>query len=486
MGSNNTRINKWTFFEEIGYNPHPRQRLYHNSGARFKIPVCGRRFGKSTMSARDLEPELFEPFKYFWIAGPTYDLGEKEFRVIWDDLMIKKGLIHDRRIKKGYNVKGGTMYIEFPWRTRLEVRSAQHPESLVGEGLDGAIISEAAKHKRETWERFLRPALADKRGWADFTTTPEGQNWLYTMWRLGQNPDFEDYASWRFPSWENPYVYPGGRQDPEIILLEQTTATEWFLQEIAADFTSFVGKIYSEWDESIHVTKVEYDPALPNYIAWDWGFVNPLAAIEFQITPNDEIRIWREHYLAFHTLEDHFELMRQRPQPEGYKITQTFGDSADQEAVMRVNQKFGPCIALEEAKTNWREGIDLVKMFLKENHTGDNDEQGFPIMRPKLFVDHSCVNTITEFGSYRGKKPTTSQDPQDKPQKINDHAMDAIRYGLMHVFKLGATYSLTDVMTMPEPRGLYRPDTDGYLEHPREKVVAIGSGGGYFNMNESF
>ena len=254
---------KW--FEAIDYKPFKEQSEYHYSGARFKTAVCGRRFGKSTMSAKDMEPELFVPGRYFWIVGPSYDLGEKEFRIIWDDIMIKHGLIRDKRIKKSYNVKSGSMYIEFPWRTRLEVRSAQHPESLVGEGLDGAILAEAAKHKRETWERFIRPALADKRGWADFTTTPEGQNWVYNMYRFGQHPDLPEYESWRFPSWMNTEVYPGGREDKEIKLLERTTSHEWFLQEIGADFSAFVGKIYGEWDEQKHIKKLEYNPAWPNY-----------------------------------------------------------------------------------------------------------------------------------------------------------------------------------------------------------------------------
>lgn len=479
-----SNIDKLRFFDEIGYSPHSGQLHYHTSDARFRVAVCGRRYGKSTMSARDLQPKLFQPRKWFWIAGPTYDLGEKEFRVIWDDLMIGKGLLNDKRIKRAYNVKGGTMYLEFPWRTRLEVRSAQHPESLVGEGLDGVIMAEAAKHKRETWDRYIRPALADKRGFGDFTTTPEGQNWLYTMWRLGQNPDFPEYESWRMPSWENDRVYPGGRTDPEILLLERTLSEEDFAQEIAASFTAFKGKIYSEWDESLHVKKIEFNPEWPNYIAWDWGFVNPLAAIEFQVDPQDNIYIWREHYDSYKRLDEHFQIMRDRPQPAGYRIDNTFGDAADPEAVARVNEHFGPCIALPEAKENWRDGIMEVKKFLKPQHTGDNYEDGTPVMEPKLWVDHSCANTIHEFGNYKGKIGSTSTknplDPADKPQKVNDHAMDAIRYGIMHIFRFGAIYSLADTMniTPVEPGGGYEPE--------EALVRSVAGSGGTFNMNMEF
>src|SRR5205809_4932658 len=130
-------VDKATYFQKIGYKPHPEQGKFHESKARFRVPVCGRRFGKSTMAARDLQPELVSPKKRFWIVGATYGLAEKEFRVVWDDLIIGQGLGRDKRVKKSYNKKQGDMYIEFPWQTRLEARSAQHPDDLVGEALDG-------------------------------------------------------------------------------------------------------------------------------------------------------------------------------------------------------------------------------------------------------------------------------------------------------------------------------------------------------------
>lgn len=459
-------VDKKAYFEQIDYAPHSSgQWEYHLSPARFKVPCCGRRYGKSTMAGRDLEPELLVPNQRFWIVGPTYDLGEKEFRVIWDDMIIKLQLGKDKRLKKAYNKRSGEMFIEFPWQTRVEVRSADHPENLVGESLHGVVLSEAAKHKRETWERYIRPALADYRGWGSFPTTPEGFNWLYNLWQLGRNDAFPDFQSWRFPSWENPHVYPLGRLDPEILLLEQTTATEWFDQEIGADFASFVGKIYSEFDEMKHVRSTLYDPALPNYIAFDWGFVNPLAAIEFQVDPFDNVRIWREHYKAYMRLEEHLEMMKNRPHPAEYKIDCTFGDAADPEATATVNVKFGPCISMQEAKTNWRQGVDLVKSFLKLRPAGVSDEYDTPLEEPKLFIDPSCVNTIREFNNYRAPDRITSvlreSGTASAAQKQDDHALDAVRYGLMHIFELGAQRHLDEVWSGSDLRSM--APSEGYF-----------------------
>jgi hypothetical protein len=445
-GSAHVKVDKDRFFKEIGYVPHAEQLKFHCSLARFRVAVCGRRFGKSTMASRDLEPHLFLPKKRFWIVGPTYDLAEKEFRVVWDDLIINKQLGRNRKVKKAYNKKQGDMYIEFPWGTRLEARSADHPENLVGEALDGVILSEAAKQKTETWERFLRPALADNRGFATFPTTPEGFNWVHKLYQLGKHPDHKNWESWRFPSWANTVIYPGGRQDPEILEIESTTIPDWFDQEIAALFTAFVGKIYGEFDEETHVERVEYDPALPNYIAFDWGFVNPMAAVEFQVTPRDEIRIWREHYKTYTTLNDFLAEMKAREQPEGYKINLCFGDAADPQAIETVNKEFAPCIGDPRAKENWREGVMLVKKFMQLRDTGlVSDEYGTPIMRPGLVVDHDCTWFIHETNNYKTKKMPKGNNAPEGDEKKENHTLDAIRYGLVHLYIVGVNYHLSDV-----------------------------------------
>jgi hypothetical protein len=120
-------------------------------------------------------------------------------------------------------------------------------------------------------------------------------------------------------------------------------------------------------------------------------------------------------------------------------------------------------------------GIDRVKTFLQDRPPTDFEDDGTPIVSPGLFVDYSCTNTIREFGSYRAKAPVAGKnpsDPQDKPVKQGDHAMDAIRYGLVHLFDLGANYHLEDVAVTESQRALV--DASPKLER------------GIFTMQDSF
>lgn len=449
LPSKRINIDKEAYFKLVKYEPHEGQKPYHDSKARFRIPTCGRRFGKTMMAATDREIDLFSGKDVRgWIVGPTYNLGEKEFRVMWNHLLVELGFLRDKKTKKAYNLRGGEMFIELPWGARVEVRSATQPESLVGDQIDFAIMSEAAKHKHETWGRYIRPALFDRRGGADFPSTAEGYNWYYDLWKLGQDPDKPDYESWRLPSWMNSVLFPNGADDEEIVITRETTSDEWFAQEIAAEFSSFIGRIFGEFQVETHCTRHTFQPNWPNYIAFDWGFTNPLAAVEFQVAPNDTIYVWREHYKSYWTLNDHIQFLKNgRDNPEGYHVDLAFGDSADPDAVATVSQLFAPCVAEDDAK-DWRAGVELMKRFMKEYHDGISyDEHERAILRPKYYVDHSCPEHIRELQSYRRKETEfNTTDLASSVVKKDDHTIDAMRYALMNLFKLGANASLADVM----------------------------------------
>jgi len=137
-------ISKDRWFQLSGYKPHNSQSLIHVNKARFRAVVCGRRWGKSLLAAKEAETMILMPQTRGWIVSKTYNLGEKVFREIYRTLIQKFGF---KTLKKGYSTKSGSMYLEFPWRSVVEVKSAEHPDSLLGEGLDWLIFDECASCK---------------------------------------------------------------------------------------------------------------------------------------------------------------------------------------------------------------------------------------------------------------------------------------------------------------------------------------------------
>lgn len=186
-------------------------------------------------------------------------------------------------------------------------------------------------------------------------------------------------------------------------------------------------------------------------MAIDWGYVSPFAAIEFQVSPSDEVYVWREHYLAYRTVAEHCELMKKRDNPAGYHLDLAFGDAADPEAAEVVSRNLVRCYTDPLAKVNWREGIDLMTSLMQSHDTGEvADEYGTPITKPHYFIDPSCKYAVREHMNYKRSDTVTTHTNESGKRaptnKQDDHTVDAARYGMMHIFKLGARQHLSDVV----------------------------------------
>lgn len=426
--------NKEGLFKKLKYEPHSKEQWdFHHSDARYKIPCCGRRWGKSTAAAREMTFNLFTPDSIWWIVAPDYGLGEKEFRIVHHDINRKLGLA--KKVKSSYNVKQGDMQIYIPdWNAQLIVKSEQRPDSLVGEGLNGVLMSESARLKKSTWEQLIRPALADKHGTATFPSTPRGFNWYEGLYRLGATPELTDYQSWRFPSWTNNVIFPKGRHDPEIVSIEEQVSKTFFKQEIAALFTAFEGQIYEEFDRDIHIRDIPYNPAWANYVVFDFGFSNPFVALDIMVDPSDNVYVWREYQKSGLTSYEHGQYLRYRENPEGYHVDGMWGDPRGPGDIATLAMHLGPIGANE---VDWDVGVEYVKRWMKISPHNK---------KPRLFFDRSCTDTIRQVEQLR--RPEVKEGkavPESKQHKYDDHGADALRYFFGEYFVLGGGSHLADV-----------------------------------------
>jgi hypothetical protein len=316
-------------------------------------------------------------------------------------------------------------------------------------------MAEAAKLKLSHWEKYIRPTLSDKRGSAVFVSTPEGFNWFYDLFVRGQSqdPKLKDWWSYKSPTWENTTIFPLGRTDPEIVEVQGTLSPEVFDQEYGAEFTSFAGRIYSEFDEGYHVLNdYSFNPNWPNFLAFDFGFRNPFVCLNIQVDPSDNIYVWEEYYERNITTPEHARRLKSWLQwrvdggyhdpsgpDEAASIMQTFHNT--QEYSNRNLMNF----QMVGAANDWKPGIERVKEWLKLRPK--TDELGYETSEktPKLFVARNCRNTIREFNTYRVKEQSErvleSQDPKEEPRKKDDHAMDALRYFVAGHFGLETHYA---------------------------------------------
>lgn len=381
--------------------------------------------------------KMFVPDSINWIVGPTYTLAEKEFRVTLNDLK-KLGLLPN--LKWAFNVEQGRMRIFWPQLNSLcEAKSATKPDSLVGEGVDHIIMSEAAKHNRSTWEMYLRPALADKHGSADFPSTPQGYNWYKGLYDLGLSPDHAEYHSYKFPSWTNPIVFPGGRNDPEILTVENTTSEMYFKQEIGAEFTAFEGMIYPEWNDDIHIRSFDPNEMLPrcrNYLALDFGYVDPFVALDIMVDSQQRVWVWREYMESYKSTYDHGIILKNRENPKNYHRDFIFADPRGADEIATLSWILG---GISAHAVGWSLGVESVKRALKVR---EDDTPG-------LIIHPSCTELIRQIKNLRAKNIKEGQNAKEGQHDYDDHGPDALRYFFNEFFVLGAGGSLSDFYGNP-------------------------------------
>jgi len=414
-------------WESINYEPHPDQKEIHDSLIRNRLVAGGRRFGKSQIGGHEFVPEAVKTYsmlqeledkgkqRIFWIGGPDYSDTEKEFRVVYNDLK-KLEMPFD---KPGtYNAPwAGDMRISL-WDGRflIETKSAKYPDSFDGEGLAGAMLVEAAKLHEYIFEKYIRPALSDERGWSFLSSTPEGKNWFYKYWRRGQDPTYTEWASWRKPSWKNIITYPGGRRDPEILSMEHDMSKERFGQQIAADFTDFVGRVFKDFDEEIHVKDVKYDPDLPLIGACDYGWQNPFVwlAIQYDVWAN--VYVIGEYREVHKDIEDVArDLVNWPLASDARRFFPDPSEPGDTNVLMRHLRI--PAMPNTGGELKWR--LEAIRKGLKLQP----EDAPYERRQPKLYIDRKCKGLIRDMLDYRyaeSKEESVRANPEEPLDKDND------------------------------------------------------------------
>lgn len=420
------------YSDVVGYHPHEGQRDIHYTPARFKVVSNGRRWGKTIFGAREVEPNCFvmshvtgEP-QTGWIVGPQYTDAEKEFRVVYDS--FRKLGIDKESIKFVGNVDSGNLHIKTNWGFELIGKSAKHPESLVGEGLDFVLMVEAGRHKRRTWGQYIRPTLSDKRGWAVFSGVPEGRSensLLFSLWERGQDPRFRQWRSWKKPSWTNNIIFPGGRQDPEILEAEADLTKDEFDRQYGAEFTDKTGVVLKEYDEEVHVHDLIRRTHWPLYMAVDYGFTNPFVVLFIQEGPNGEIEVIKERrYTGIDTPEVALDLL----ETEGTLVRQCvmlYPDPAEPDDTYTLENKLR-IPANYSTGGSQKNRRTMIRQALKERNK--HLELGHPMRKPRLKIDRTCVKLRWEmregwrWPEHRSEVSSDSENPMDK----DNHGPEAL------------------------------------------------------------
>ena len=437
-GLDSTGLPLWTpqaqlaLYDALGYKRgHPEQdRFLLDWERRLHVVICPRRSSKSYTAAKKALPIVLgrealpdgsgpKPTRT-WIVGPTYELAEKEFRYLWDDLMrVGPKLGWPKPVLARDSKKGGDLFILTAWGSTIVGKSADKPQSLLGEEVDCLIMSEAATMPADVWFRYLEPTLSTTQGYAIFPTTPDaGALWLHELWLKGLGGDEPSIASYTWPVTGNP-IYPVKEFDEKRRFYGE--AHPVFQEQYLGRWTFYSGTVYGhDFDPARNIREPFLIPPEWRRIRGiDFGYRDPFVCLWFAVaedslehkTQKGELILYREYYQQGRAMAEHAEILRGLSKDE--RILYTVADSSEAQSIADLRRLGVPAF---ESNRDRRAGRLLV---------GDAFRTG-----RLTLVRGACPNTIRELSFYRWDKDRDKEGAKELTVG-DDHAMDAMRYAVM-------------------------------------------------------
>jgi phage terminase large subunit len=207
--------------------------------------------------------------------------------------------------------------------------------------------------------------------------------------------------------------------------------TLWALPEqerdahLFGDWESFVGQFFREFSKRLHVCKPFRIPDYwERFTSFDWGFTSPACQLWHAVSPEGRVYTYRESYVRG---KDTPWLAQQAVKLTGsehlrYKVGDpSCWDASRGPSIAEVMATNG--WAMTQAENDSRNGWARVRQYLSY----EQNESGQITREPLWQVFETCPNLIRTLPALVHDE----HDPEDVDTKGEDHAPDALRYGLM-------------------------------------------------------
>lgn len=271
--------------------------------SRFKQVGGGWRAGKSWVGA------LHIVMDYLWrtsvrgvngdrwgVIGDSYAMANEEMRHV-HRIFTELGIEHGFRMPERQ-----AWTIDFPHNECvIETLSGRDVMKIASKPYRGMVIAEANQTVYTVFDN-ARGRVSQTRGWVLMEGTFEseyGGPW-YTQNALSWKQEGALGVFYSLPSWGNRVVYPGGRNDPEILENERTRTPTNFWEKYGGEPQRRSDLVMAYADERWHVRhrypslETSYDPEQPVYLFSDPGIAHAYAVFAVQFWGYKTAGDWRK------------------------------------------------------------------------------------------------------------------------------------------------------------------------------------------------
>lgn len=393
----------------IPYGPRVLQREIHEGmdAHRFGAAVCHRRFGKSVCAVNHLQRAAVRCARKrprFGYIAPTYTQGKSN---VWDYLT------HYAAPIPGHSVHESELRVGYPNGGQVRIFGADNPDSLRGLYFDGVVLDEYGLHQPKVFTEVIRPALADRGGWALFLGTPNGKNQFYDVVQTARGD-----SSWFFGEYKASMtgILPQAELDAARAVMTQ----DEYDQEFECSFEASVkGAIFAREviaaREDGRITRVPYDPALPVDTDWDLGMGDATAIWFSQSLRSREVRLIDYYEATGQGLHHYRDVLSQRGYtygshwaPHDIQVRELGTGNSRLDAAHGLGLHFQMCPKVEKLE----DGIHAGRMLF-----------------PRCWFDaEKCARGLEALQHYRWDYNTRIQEHTHRP--VHDwasHGADAFR-----------------------------------------------------------
>jgi len=508
-------------FAMLGYKPRTAEvARFHNSEARRRIASAPARTSKSYSAAYELISHAIPEWyveketgkfagwgesRWIWLIGPDYKTI-KEWDYIWRELV-------DRRAQNGlgsfYQVETrsntpqhgnmklvlnfGTSITGEPCRVVIEGKSATNRESLQGEQVYLALFSEAAEIDEIVWERYMRTRTK----YALFPTTPKlSAEWLKNMIDAGEADPALSTETFQYDGYANP------NYDWDLFEIEKIRAGSRSLTGRAEDDPWFAEQFLGQWtgqdERALPFRKTSFGqyPAhvideLPPWVRDEDGnvFARTIVSCDYGYSDSCVALIWaigeREHYVVLGevyekqiTTYDFVE--RIRAKCEELKVSPAYyvGDPKQPQIADIMRRRGLPVWDVDrKAMADRAAGftalvdalsIDPISMVPRMRFASEVVGKGF-----------GCPKAIREVSMLRRKQGTNAKEWSEGALIGDDHATDALRYGIQSRPRPAAMKGVADWISAHTARLRRRPAQAAAMRGPLAGAAASLNRGAY-------
>lgn len=371
---------------------------------RFIVACLSRRTGKTYIANHLAFLKALEPKAKVLIVSPNFSLTNiswneqitllKEYNI---EITSKNKAIREIHLENGSMIKFG---------------SYNNPDSLVGHSYDLILVDEAAlENSGDTvFNVQLRPTLDKENSKCIFISTPRGLNYFYEFYQRGFSDEFPEWVS----------IHSTWRDNPRTIIstidsARKSMSKAEFKQEYEADFATFEGQIYEDFDEEKHVrdlSDMEFEPyKYETLMGIDPGYKDATGAVVIKYSEDEDVFyiVWDYQEAARNTEQHAVEFFRSM---ENYEVDMVFCDSAA--AQFRQDLLTLYDIPSNKANKSVLDGIGYIQGLIENN---------------KIIVDKDCHHIIVMMANYRWDPNPALINPKPKHDQFS-HIADALRYAL--------------------------------------------------------